>query len=151
MRKASTLITLFTCLLFAPSLHGQGAEKVLVKSFNLEGNNAIQLVLPGNVGAKEWNNTYMRIEMTVSVAHVNETLLRTLIESGRYNIYGKSEEGVYKVFIPGLNKQVKVGGKVIEESFTFTVLYPSSAGIMEETQPAGETTVETAILTTSNL
>lgn len=141
MRKTSAFLMVFTCLLFAPTLHGQGAEKVLVKSFNLEGNNAIQLILPGPVDAKEWENNYLRVEMRVSVAHVNESLLRSVIESGRYNIYGKTEEGFYKVFIPGLNKQVKVGGKEIEESFVFTVRYPASAGIMEE--PAPETKPET--------
>jgi hypothetical protein len=111
---------------------------VLVKSFNLEGNNAIQLILPGIVETKEWDNSYMRIEMRICVQHVNETLLRTLIESGRYNIYGKSEEGVYKVFIPGLSKQVKVGGKEIEETFSFIVSYPSSAGIVEEPETEPE-------------
>ena len=149
MRKTYTHFLFFTCLLFAPSLYGQGAEKVLVKSFNLEGNNAIQLRLPGSVEAKEWDNNYMRIEMRVNVAHVNETLLRTLIESGRYNIYGKSEDGLYKVFIPGLGKQVKVGGKVIEESFTFTVHYPSSAGIYEEPRPEAEPVTEKEDITSS--
>jgi len=149
MVKTFTLFFLFTCLLFVPSLRGQGAEKVLVKSFNLEGNNAIQLILPGTVDAKEWDNQYLRIEMRVKVAHITESLLRTLIESGRYNIYGKSEDGLYKVFIPGLGKQVKVGGKVIEESFTFNVLYPSSAGIYEEAKPAVEPVVESEVSTSS--
>lgn len=142
MRKTLQFLVLFTCLLFAPTLHGQGAEKVLVKSFNLEGNNAIQLNLPGQVETREWDNNYLRIELRVSVAHITESLLRTLIESGRYNIYGKTEDGFYKVFIPGLSKQVKVGGKEIEESFIFTVLHPASSAIMEETAPAAEPEVE---------
>ena len=149
MGKTFTLFLFFACLLFAPSLYGQGAEKVLVKSFNLEGNYAVQLDLPGAVEVKEWDNTYMRIEMHVGVAHINESLLRTLIQSGRYNIYGKTEEGVYKVFIPGLYKQVKVGGKEIEESFSFTILCPREVGIVEEPEPETEPVSEAEVLTSS--
>ena len=150
MRKTTTLfLFLFTCLLFAPSLKGQGAEKVLVKSFNLEGNYAVQLDLPGIVEVKEWDNAYMRIEMHVSVAHITETLLRTLIQSGRYNIYGKTEEGLYKVFIPGLFKQVKVGGREIEETFSFTILCPSEVGIVEDPLPETQPMPEATILTSS--
>ncbi|MBK7408762.1 MAG: hypothetical protein IPJ40_12305 [Saprospirales bacterium] len=120
-----------------------------MKSFNLEGNYAVQLDLPGIVEVKEWDNTYMRIEMHVSVAHITETLLRTLIQSGRYNIYGKTEEGVYKVFIPGLFKQVKVGGREIEETFSFTILCPTKVGIVEDPVPETTPTPEAAILTSS--
>ncbi|MCB9284056.1 MAG: hypothetical protein H6563_08300 [Lewinellaceae bacterium] len=149
MRKTSTLFLIFTCLLFAPTLHGQGAEKVLVKSFNLEGNYAVKLDLPGIVEVKEWDNAYMRIEMHIAVDNVNESLLRTLIQTGRYNIYGKTEEGVYKVFIPGLSKQVKVGGKEIDETFSFTILCPSEVGIVEEPEPETAPAPDPNILTSS--
>lgn len=150
MRKTFTLVfTVFACLLFAPSLNGQGAEKVLVKSFNLEGNYAVKLELPGIVEVKEWDNSYMRIEMHISVAHVTEGLLHTLIQSGRYNIYGKTEEGIYKVFIPGLGKQVKVSGKEIEETFSFVVTRPASASILEEADEEGQPVSEANILTSS--
>ena len=149
MRKRSTILFLFTCLLFAPSLYGQGAERVLVKSFNLEGNYALQLELPGNIEVREWENAYLRVEMRVSVAHISDGLLRTLIQSGRYNIYGKGDQGVYKVFIPGLYKQVKVGGREIEEHFSFVVLCPSSVGVVEPAEETEQEVSKADILTSS--
>jgi hypothetical protein len=150
MRKNFTLLSIvFTCLLFAPSLHGQGAEKVLVKSFNLEGNYAVKLDLPGIVEVREWENSYMRVEMRVSVSNISDGLLRTLIESGRYNIYGKPDAGIYKVFIPGLAKQVKVSGKEIEETFSFVVLRPSKVEVIDNLEEEGEPVSEVDIITSS--
>jgi hypothetical protein len=149
MRKNITLFFCFTILLLTPSLYGQGAEKVLVKSFNLEGNNAVKLDLPGIVDVREWDNAYVRVEMHVSVSNVTESLLRSLIEAGRYNIQGKTEDGMYVITVPGLQKQVKVGGREIEEFFCFTVSYPATAGIWEEELPQVEPVSEASIMSSS--
>lgn len=119
-------ISLFSFLLLAtPILHAQGAEKTLVKSFNIEGNQVVELQLDGNVEVQEWNNSIMRIQMSITLPNGSNAMLKSLIQAGRYNLKGKSATQDYQVSAPNLQKKITVGGQQLNEQLTFLVYAPA--------------------------
>ncbi|MEO1712409.1 MAG: hypothetical protein AAFU60_03655 [Bacteroidota bacterium] len=129
----------FAFLLLCTSAYSQGGEKVLVKSFNLQGLQEVEFNAPGKVEVREWNNTFMRVQMAVELQNGTEAMLKSLVKAGRYNLYAKPNEDVLSVIMPGLRKQVKVGGKELEESFSFILFVPSDVQVDLPTELLSDT------------
>lgn len=112
-------------LLFAASVViGQPAQKTLVKSFNLQGNQVVMLDLKGTVELVSWNNSSMRVQMAISLKHGTEAMLKSLVKAGRYNLRSTLLEEAYKVHAPALQKKVLFHGKVLEEAISFIIFTP---------------------------
>lgn len=119
----------FLLLLTASLGFGQQVEKTLVKSFNLQGYHVVFLDLPGPVEVKPWNNDVMRIQMSVTLKNGSEAMLKSLVETGRYNLRSTVDQHGFRVFSPGLEKEIMVRGKHMEESVSFIVFAPQDVQV----------------------
>ncbi len=124
-----SLIFCISFLLLATVSHGQQAEKTLVKSFNLKGNQVVLLDLDGNVEVKEWNNELMRVQITVALQNGTEAMLKSLVQAGRYNLDSDDSTGEYKVLAPGLQRKVTVRGNELAENISYTIFAPSKVAV----------------------
>jgi len=129
MKNLKTFTSLFVALMVTSLLCAQGAEKTLVKSFNLKGDHAVLLDLDGNVDVQEWNGDLLRIQINLAVDNGSAAMLKSLIIAGRYNLKSKSEGGETTITAPGMNKDVKIRGKELLETISYTVFAPSDVSV----------------------
>lgn len=123
--KVKTFLLTTTLLLLANSfLISQGVEKILVKSFNLNGNETVDLQLSGDVEVEEWNSDIMRVQMTITAENTSETTLKSLIKAGRYNIKSKEENDTYKIYVPGIEREIRVKGTPLNDKVSYVVSVP---------------------------
>ncbi len=119
-----------TLLLFTTSFGlSQEVEKVLVKSFNLQGSQAVILEMDAPTEVKTWKNDLLRVQMTITLSNGSESMLKSLIEVGRYNLKSEVIDGQFKVFAPALAKEVKIGGKTLDERVSIVVYGPESVQV----------------------
>ncbi len=129
MKTRMSFLLLPLLLTVAPS-QAQHAEKTLVKSFNLNGQTAIFLDLDGVVNVTTWNEPQMRIQMTITLQNGSETMLKSLVTAGRYNLNTKEENGAFSIIAPGLERQIKLGGgQLLGEQITYEVFAPKEVSI----------------------
>ncbi|MEO1262258.1 MAG: hypothetical protein AAFZ15_25860 [Bacteroidota bacterium] len=110
-------------------LFAQNAEKTLVKGFNLSGFESVLIDVPPkhDVEIKDWNQDQMRVIMTVSLGNGSDLMLKSLVKVGRYNIDAGDQEGAMRVFLPGLEREVKLrSGKELIENIRFEIYKPSN-------------------------
>ncbi|MCB0568771.1 MAG: hypothetical protein KDC66_03360 [Phaeodactylibacter sp.] len=118
--------------------YGQEVEKTLVKSFNLEGNQAVTFDVPGAVELQTWNNNYLRVQIQVSLENGSEALLKSLVQAGRYNLRSEEKDGAYTIVAPDLGREVRIGGKPIVDKVSFLIHAPENVlvkmpGLQENT------------------
>jgi hypothetical protein len=114
-------------LLVSLSLQGQHAEKTLVKAFNLQGQQAVLIDIDAPLEIVEWNQQQMRVVMTVSLENGSDTMLKSLVSTGRYNLDSNTDESGFRIFAPGLERQVKMmNGSELKEKITFEVFSPAN-------------------------
>lgn len=121
-----TFTTLFSLLIVTSVLFGQEVEKTLVKSFNLQGNQVVVLDLEGVVEVKTWSNDIMRVQMTISQKNTSEAILKSLVKAGRYNLKSVVEHDALKVTAPDIQREVKIGGKLLEDTVSYVVFAPEN-------------------------
>ncbi|NUN99644.1 MAG: hypothetical protein HUU01_03400 [Saprospiraceae bacterium] len=125
-KSINTLVLLLFTTTFSFS---QGVEKVLVKSFNLQGSQAVLLELDAPTEVKTWKNDLLRVQMTITLSNGSESMLKSLIEVGRYNLKSEVIDGKFKVFAPALAKEVKIGGKTLDEHVSIVVFGPEGVQV----------------------
>ncbi len=104
--------------------------KTFSKTFNTEEKGTIKLDLPGNVDLKIWNNSIIRVEISVSLANGNTSMVNELATVGRYNITSKVEGDVLHILMPNIQKQIRVKGEVLRETLTYVVFAPKDLKII---------------------
>jgi hypothetical protein len=135
MKKQPSFL-LFALLLTVLPAMAQQSEKTLVKSFNLSGQSSVMLDLPGKVEVTMWNEPQMRIQMTITLQNGSETMLKSLVTAGRYNLDAKEINGIFSIIAPGLERQIKLGsGQLLGEQITFTVWAPKDVTITTRSAP----------------
>ena len=144
--KLFTLTVCLPLLLMAMTGFGQGAEKVLVKSFNLDGSQLVQLDIQGDVEVREWSNNYLRVQMTVQIENGTEALLKSLVRAGRYNLYAQSTDGACRIGSPGLVKQVRIGEEALKEHLSYVVYSPANVEIEQSGNEAATSRAEMELL-----
>lgn len=128
--KYKISILLFPLLLSIVPSNAQRAEKTLVKSFNLNGQNAVLIDLDGTVTVNTWNEPQMRIQMTITLQNGSEPMLKSLVTSGRYNLNSKEVKGAFSIVAPGLERQIKLAnGQLLGEQVTYSVFAPKDVSI----------------------
>lgn len=120
------LHTIFLLLLTLNFGFSQAAEKILVKSFNLQGKQVVELDLDGPIEVKTWKNDILRVQMSVALNNSTGTILKSLIQVGRYNLKSTINEESFSIFLPSLEKAVKVRGTLLEEQVSFVVFAPEN-------------------------
>ena len=129
MKKLVAIINIGLLLLVTTSSYSQTrVEKTLVKSFNLKGNDVVVLDLEGEVEVREWKNDIMRVQMTINLDEGTSSMLKTLIQVGRYNLVSKDQEE-FLIYAPAMNKEIKVRGKVLKENIVYTVFAPENVTV----------------------
>ncbi len=127
--------TFFMLCLAAMSFGQQGfqkvmAEKVLIKSFNLHGNDIVSLDLGEPIEVQTWSRSTVRVQMTISLENGTETILKSLVQAGKYNLKWSVEDGVYTIFGSELGKKIEVGGTPILEKVSFMVYAPEGVLVL---------------------
>ena len=128
MKRSITLfVSLF--LLATSGLFAQSIEKTLVRSFNIQGAQEVALEVDAPVEVKTWSQKIMRIQINVALERGSESMLRSLIQTGRYNLKGEMLDGLYTVTIPGLSRQVRVNGSILSENLSYVVFVPENVHV----------------------
>ncbi len=108
---------------------GQGVEKTLVKSFNLEGISTVHFDVEGLVEIKTWDNELLRVQMTITAQNSSENVLKSLISSGRYNLKADHTAESFVIRAPVLQKEVMISGKKLEDVVSFIIFAPKNVAI----------------------
>lgn len=144
MTTVKTFISVILLTLVTTVTYGQNAEKILVKAFNLKGNNAVLLDLEGTTETEMWNENYLRIQMTVNIENGSDAMLKSLIKAGRYNLKGTETTAGYEIEMPNLERTVTVGGKELVEKYSFTVFTPSDVSVKNLNEASASVAVPTS-------
>lgn len=129
MKNARTWLTVCLALVFSAGLGAQSVEKTLVKSFNLQAANAVTLELEGPVDVQVWSNSTMRIQMTIGLEQGSESMLRSLIQAGRYNLHNQGQSESFLVNMPGMNREVLINGSPLRERLSYQVFVPEGVQV----------------------
>ncbi len=129
MKSLKTSMILLATLLLNTAMIGQSTDRTLVKSFNLKGQETIVLDLKGNVEVKEWKGEIMRVQMNIAIANGSNSMLKSLITAGRYNLKSKVEDEGMTIFAPGMQRDIKIKGSALQEKITYTVFAPDDVTI----------------------
>jgi hypothetical protein len=114
-----TFFSLVSCVLTA-----QTSSKTFNKSFNTEGKETLVFDLPGAIDLKVWNNSTIKIEMSVTLPSANPAMRDELANIGRYNMVSRTDGDKWFVSIPTMQKQIKLKGEVLKEVLSFVVFVP---------------------------
>ena len=129
MKKLVAILNIGLLLLVSTISYSQSqVEKTLVKSFNLHGSDVVVLDLDGQVEVQEWKNEIMRVQMTINLSEGTSSMLKSLIQVGRYNLVSKDGEE-YTIYAPAMKKEIKVRGKVLKENIVYTVFAPENVTV----------------------
>ncbi len=136
MKNLNLFLSTLALVLLTSSIFAQNVnvEKTLVKSFNLQGNDVVELDLKGKVEVQHWNNSIMRIQMNIGLENGSSSMLKSLVQAGRYNLRSVEKDGVYKVYSPGMNRDVRIKGKELVEVLSYTVFLPQDVMVQESTE-----------------
>ena len=141
----NTFMTTFFCCVLSTGLLAQQAEKVFVKSFNLQGKQSVLLKMDGQVAVETWDSDIMRVQMTISIPNVNVATLKSLARAGRYNLQSKIEGDDLIVNAPGLEREIKIRGQKLEEQIQYLVYAPKDIvinNIADETATSSKDAAE---------
>lgn len=123
--KATKYSLLLGLLLFTlTSLTAQNIEKTLIKSFNLEGNDFVEMNVDGQVEVKEWSNSLMRVHVTIGIETGSDAMLKSLVTAGRYNLKANDTAEGLLIDSPGLARTITVRGVELKENITYVVYKP---------------------------
>jgi hypothetical protein len=132
MKRVNSMFICLTLMLISVFAYGQGAEKTLVKSFNLEGSQLVQLDVAGDVEVKEWSNNYARVLINIKIENGSEAMLKSLVRNGRYNLYSSNKEDAFHVVAPAMNRKVTVGGENLQELVSYTFFLPENVAFQQK-------------------
>lgn len=142
MENSKYYILATLLLLVGTSLFAQQAEKTLVKTFNLHGNNVVKLDVNGPVDVRTWNSSTMRVQMTISSENGSNALLKSLVQSGRYNLRSTQGEEGLVVNAPAFKREVKLGETLIQENLSFVIYAPENTSVRWSNEASTDNTVD---------
>lgn len=119
MKKIFTIISLLmiSTLLFAQ------AQKTYVKSFPMS-SNTVLLEVEGSVEVVEWDESFARVQTTVTIENGNSEVLRSLMLLGRYQVEEVPEDRRLVLTSVSRKKEVSVRGRLLVEEVSYTVFVP---------------------------
>ncbi|MFK8100878.1 MAG: hypothetical protein AB8G15_00065 [Saprospiraceae bacterium] len=137
MKNLSTVLIILASLLMSTASFAQTeAQKTLVKSFNLKGNDVVVLDIPGEIEVTEWDKEIMRIQIKVAISGGSNTMLKSLVRVGRYNLRSKTNEEGFYVYAPDLQKQIKLKSGKLVEVISYEVFVPRGVTVQGATDEA---------------
>lgn len=128
---SATLLLLLTALTPVTAQ----VEKTFVQSFNPQGLPVVLADLKGDIQIETWTQPTVRLQLTVRIKNANETSLRTLITTGRYRLYGKSEGTTFYITAPSLRRDAQLNNTTIHEEFEVKVFVPENINLEQGEVP----------------
>lgn len=135
------LIVLLCFVLVSGFAMAQGAQKAYVKTVDPQASEIIKFEVNHPVGVQEWDEETLRILVDVTINNANDQILESLMEAGRYRVSTEKVDGKFVIGIPGLKKEVKVRGEILDEEVAIVIFVPRYIKV-ETTQEGTSTTVE---------
>ncbi len=130
MKTFKANAVLFLSLIMATVSIAQQAEKSLVKSFNLQGNQTLVLDLGGQVDVQTWSSKTVRVQMNISLKNRPVTFLKGMISAGRYNLTASQEDNGLKISSPGMERAVKLRTGELQEHIAYIVYAPEDIEVI---------------------
>lgn len=127
--KRSQILFVSFILLATSGLFAQSVEKTLVRSFNIQEAQVVALQVDHPVEVKTWSQKIMRVQINVGLDRGSESMLRSLVQAGRYNLKGEMKDDYYVVTIPGLSREVRVNGAILAENLSYVIFVPENVHV----------------------
>lgn len=127
--NTARLYALAAMLLLTMGLFAQSVEKTFVRSFNIQGAHEVFFAIEAPVEVETWSQNTIRIQMNVSLDRGTESMFRSLVQAGRYNLKGKLEADQYVVTAPGIEREIRLNGQPLVENYSFTIFVPQGVHI----------------------
>lgn len=99
-------------------------QKNIVKSYQYNGAQVVTLAVDGEVEIEEWDEKIVRLVTTIDAVNFNEQTLKALTEAGRYTATSKNVDDAMILTMLKAQKELEIGGAVIEEKYTFKIFVP---------------------------
>jgi hypothetical protein len=124
--KSTCLFVIFLFNLFAVNLTAQSnSEKILCKSFALNGRTQIITDLKNALEVRNWTESIARIEIFIKLENGSESILKSLILSGRYDVVGKIDEMKLTMTASNsLDKTIKINNTELKEEIHYILYVP---------------------------
>lgn len=107
------------------AIEDYNSTKELVKSFAVKADQEVLVKVPGKVTFKPWEESFMRLETTIT-ANVSESTLNQLIKAWRYEPEQMNTEKWFSISLPKLEKSVAVWWLDLEDKTDYIVYVPSA-------------------------
>lgn len=110
MKNCYTFLSFSALLLFASGgAWAQPLTKTLVKSFKLETARSIAFVTHSTVETRQWDQSFLRVEMRIELEDAHPALLRSLISSGRYQVRASRTAEGLRLRTPNMTRSIMLG------------------------------------------
>ena len=133
MKRNITIKLLLPLLLLSSNTFGQ-AERIFVKSFNLQGKQTVVLDIGENVQVTTWDSDIMRVQMTVSLPNSSDATLKALAEIGRYGLTNTADTEALNFSTPMLRNPLKINGNAVKEAIAFTIFIPKNITVLRSSE-----------------
>ncbi len=110
----------------------QQAQKTLLKTFPLNGQEQVVLNLDGDVHIERWNNPTVRVQMEITYHNANVNIMKYLISKGRYNLTTEGTADGLAITNPNTGKNVQISkeGKILKETIAYKVFLPENVSFI---------------------
>ncbi len=124
--KVQKYYALLFFFLMAFCTYAQTVEKTLVKSIGIASANKVYVDLPGEVKIEQqhWDSNTIRVEMNISLKNFNESILKSLIAAGRYNVVSTSKNDGLYLHAPNKKKSVTIRGTQLNDNVVYLLKVP---------------------------
>jgi len=123
-------IFMLFCCVFMTHIAIAQEETSYLKMVNVEGSSTVLVNVDIPAAVKEWDGDKLRI--LVDVQHqdgVGAEILESLLQIGRYEVMTGTSNGELIIKMPGLNNEIVMGGKVIQEAISLLIFAPKGVSV----------------------
>ena len=106
-------------------------EKTLIKSFNLQGYEVLDIYLDGDTHIEKWDSPIVRVEMAISLLSGCRKTLNMLIKSGKYDLIYDQTSHSYRISMRGLTEEFKIPGACLKDLVSYRIKVPRYVNVRE--------------------
>lgn len=118
------LIFTITFILFSVVLFSQ-ASKSFFQSFSFNQGTSISLELYGDVVVQKWDQSYVRVEASVTLENATAYALDNLQSAGRYKLLSTNDGINLHIYNIPTQYRIKISGTELIEKISYKILVPS--------------------------
>lgn len=118
-----TIITLLILMIFFTNVTFSQSDKTFVKTI-ASVDSELTFDFPGDVVIKKWDKDYTRVTVNISSDNASPSMLKQLIDMGRYEFTNSYNSGKLVVSMSKLSKKIFVSGEEISENLKIEIYVP---------------------------